>query len=128
MTAPRTRLVFRVETPEGRGPYNCAGHEVTVEEQDLATEIAWAHSDWDHPPPNRDGIGWIRDEEVCGFTARHKAREWFAEWADVLDEQGFVLSVYRVAADRIRAGFRQAVFEIDAATHVKSIPLARALA
>ncbi len=127
MSAARTRLVFRVETPRGRGPYICDGSE-TYEEEVLADEIAWDHNNMEHPPPSLDGIGWIRDEEFCGFTARHKARTWFADWIEALDELGFVLSVYRVPVEAVRAGIRQAVFVLDEATHIKSIPLARALA
>lgn len=97
--------MFRVEAPNGAGPY--AGNE---DNKELAHMFA-VHGDADHPDPFDDELlDGIYPDEVCGFPTLCALENWFAGYDDPLHEAGYKIAVYTVPFHSVRYGAKQAVF------------------
>jgi len=93
MTSSRT-LVFRVQDPDGYGPYNGMSWEGRG-------EMSSSHCDDSHKSPNADpllnGIGYI---EKCGCDSPEALLRWFDGYWEQLGEAGFVVSILKAADAR----------------------------
>lgn len=97
--------VFRVEKPNGDGPYADGA------DKNLYEHMNAVHGDADHPSPEDDPmLGEIYPDEHCGFAALCQLEEWFAGYEDILDECGYGISVYTVPLAHVRYGHQQALF------------------
>jgi len=97
--------MFRVETPNGAGPY--AGNEDNPE---LAHMFA-VHGDADHLDPFDDPmLDGIYPDEVCGFPTLCSLEDWFTGYEDQLADAGYRIAVYSVELQTVRYGVRQGVF------------------
>lgn len=97
--------MFRVEAPNGAGPY--AGNE---DDAALAHMFA-VHGDADHPDPFDDPmLDGIYPDEVCGFPTLCALETWFAGYEDPLAAAGYYVAVYSVELQAVRYGFKQGVF------------------
>ena len=108
MTARRTparRTVYRVEDADGGGPYSALEPPTR-----RGTPIYTAHENAAHPTPSEDGVGHLRDDEMCGLASLPALRTWFADWGAALDRAGFRVVAYRVPKHRVRYGQVQLVF------------------
>jgi hypothetical protein len=109
-------IIYRVEGPDGIGPYQTLKPDWSSREPeliDLADAVAREHSDCpDHPSPCFDGIGHLRDEhEICGFSSPDDLKTWFAGWLRKLHRAGYVVAVYDVPDHGVRHGGHQVVFK-----------------
>lgn len=102
--------VFRVEhSRTGEGPYNSAS---------ALHDMAYAHCDAAHPNlwhDFEDPYSITRDH-FFAFDSREALDSWFDGWHRQLAARGFVVTTYRVPADRVIHGRKQVVFERVAAT------------
>jgi hypothetical protein len=97
-------LVYRVEHPEGGGPY--------IGEHAIG-DLGFRHCDPDHPPPIDDGIGRVGGWN-CGFESVRHFQQWFnPDERQELKDRGFVLMSFHAA--EVRKGRRQVLFDRDAA-------------
>lgn len=109
-------LVYRVEHPEGGGPYigpNSIG------------DLGLRHCDPDHPNPVEDGIsggkGWN-----CGFESLAQFQAWFSRAErQELKDRGFVLMSFHAA--EARKGEKQIVFDRYLAKHDQTFDVTTAL-
>jgi hypothetical protein len=97
-------LVYRVEHPEGGGPY--------IGPRSIC-DLGMRHCDGDHPPPVEDGIsrvgGWN-----CGFASLAHFQQWFnRDERQELKDRGFVLMTFH--ADKVREGRKQLIFDREMA-------------
>ncbi len=101
--------VFRVETLDGNGPYQTSN--LSEEQRTQLLEMYDDHSDIaEHPSPWLDRyLGDIKKDEYCGFVSVGQLRQWFNGWLDILTEQEFVVTVYDVPCDVVRASHHQAL-------------------
>jgi hypothetical protein len=119
------KVVYRIEDRRnGEGPYRT---------DRFSFQSCYEHNWEKHPTPSSDGrkARPIYDEEQCGFKSLSHARQWFGHWGkdaiDFLEEQGFVLSVYKVPADYVHELDHQCLFTKYNALLVKQIPLSKAI-
>jgi hypothetical protein len=97
-------LVYRVEHPEGGGPY--------IGPRSIC-DLGMRHCDGDHPPPCNDGISSVGSLN-CGFPSLAHFQAWFSpEERQELKDRGFVLMTFHT--NHVRMGFHQLVFDRDAA-------------
>jgi hypothetical protein len=108
--------IFRVETPDGGGPYG-AGNP-------YYDHMNAVHGDADHPSPEDDALlDGIYPDEYCGFATLTDLEEWFSGYEDVLADAGFEISVYTVPLSSVRYGLKQAVFLRSDNYPVRSFPM-----
>ncbi|WP_439357871.1 hypothetical protein [Bradyrhizobium sp. DASA03007] len=93
-------LVYRVEHPEGGGPYigpNSIG------------DLGFRHCDPGHPPPIEDDIGSVNGQQ-CGFASLAQFQAWFDPVErQELKDRGFVLMTFHT--DTFRLGRKQLTFD-----------------
>jgi hypothetical protein len=104
----RTMLVYRIEHPEGGGPYIGPNN---------IPDLGIRHSDSaDHPPPIEDGIGYVSsfNGEHCGFASIAQFRDWFnPEERQELKACGFQLLSFHTS--KVRLGRKQLLFHRESA-------------
>jgi hypothetical protein len=111
-------LIYRIENDNGLGPYQ--HHEGQFSD---AYPMMCDHSDNRHPSPwhSSSGLSSIYEFEYCGFDSIVSLAEWFADYLDELDSEGFWVSVYESDA---RVGhYGQALFQRECATKVDRQPI-----
>jgi hypothetical protein len=117
-------IVYRVEGPDGIGPYQRMGLGVfrDAELVDLSDDISDDHS-WcpKHPSPVDDGIGDMADQEICGFIRPEDLKNWFSGWLQRLDKAGYVVAIYDVSDHDVRVGRHQVVFRPGTKISTKSL-------
>lgn len=97
--------VFRVEKPNGDGPY------ADDADSDLYAHMNAVHGDADHPDPEDDPmLGQIYPDEHCGFATLCDLESWFSGYDDVLADAGYSISVYTMPFTSVRYGSNQALF------------------
>lgn len=94
--------VYRVENWRGAGPYNEAHTGLRAMHD--------AHSG-NRPHPCDDGIARPLTTEYCGFGSREDLDWWFQGYKRVLYQYSFNIAFYTVAANLVRYGHRQLMFE-----------------
>jgi hypothetical protein len=96
----QTMQVYRVEHPEGGGPYIGPNN---------IPDLGMRHCDGDHPPPIEDGIS-VRGGWNCGFASLAQFQAWFSpEERQELKACGFVLMTFHAA--EVRLGRKQLLFD-----------------
>lgn len=95
--------VFRVEDPNGKGPYSSS----------MTNEILYnklSSKNESRPSPKRDGIEIRPGIDVCGFDSIEKLKQWFHGCRSDLRKAGFYVAIYEVDAKEIKFGRRQVIF------------------
>jgi hypothetical protein len=96
--------VFRIEKPNGDGPYNDADSKV-IEHMNAV------HGDDEHPDPSEDPmLDGINPDESCGFATLCDLEEWFSGYEDVLADAGYGIVVYSTKREYVRWGKNQCLF------------------
>lgn len=119
-------LFYRVAKGDDKipeGPYNRNTRYDDEDTDHVLSELNIAHCDFAHPTPQLDGIGYIEQEEYCGFIDMDSLRTWFGDWVKDLAAVGFELLVYKVPIDEVRIGGSQAVAAIKSDQLVTRLPL-----
>lgn len=112
--------VFRVEKPNGAGPYGDMVHPVLA-------HMNAAHGDADHPDPTDDAVlEGIYPDEHCGFATVCDLDSWFEGYEDALAECGYSIAVYTVPIHAVRYGTKQCVFLRGDAVPKRTFPIADA--
>lgn len=115
--------MFRVELPDGTGPYFA---EID-EDLSLAEELwhmRYNHSDDAHANPGNDPmLNYIANDEVCGFSTLAELETWFAGYEDALTEAGFSIVAYTVPYVSCRFGMNQTLFLKKDAEWSRTMPL-----
>lgn len=110
--------VFRVEKPNGDGPY------ADDADKNLYDHMNAVHGDADHPDPEDDPmLGGINPEEHCGFATLCDLEAWFAGYEDILHECGYGISVYTLPLALVRWGNNQALFVRGDAVPVRTMTM-----
>lgn len=117
-------LVYRVATAE-RMPYGVPGGPYNGPETDeWQKDMAWAHSNRDHPNPYDDGgLHGILDDEFCAFASMELLTSWFKDWLDKLHEAGYLKHVYDVPDEHVRFGEKQVVAKLKLGALVRTEPI-----
>lgn len=69
------------------------------------------HGNGSHPGPQDDPqLGFIGEEEHCGFATLDALDEWFDGYHAALEALGFAISKYLVPIQQVRFGKQQLVF------------------
>lgn len=115
-------LVYRVEGPNGNGPY-------TTNDFSLRFKLCDAHTDLRHPGPGADDeLRRIEYDEYCGFNSVEALMEWFSpKWRKALEEEGFIVKVYEYADARV-GSFGQTLFVKHDAVRVTSYKISELVA
>jgi hypothetical protein len=112
-------LVYRVEHPDGAGPYGSAGGR-SYRENVFGRELCIRHSDERHPAPWADGINFMTEDDFCALVSEERLREWFDDSWEDLSSLGYFLRVYDVADKLVKVGESgQCVFKKHRATLVR---------
>lgn len=99
--------VYRVETPDGYGPF-IKSRVFSYDEYNDIEKILTRYRAYVHPAPQDDGIS-ISYEECCGFASEEQLFNWFPPMClRQLALFGFKVNKYLV--DRVKIGTHQAVF------------------
>lgn len=115
--------MFRVEQPDGSGPY-FADIDEDLPLAESLYHMRYNHTDADHLSPSRDPmLKYIADDEVCGFTTLGGLDNWFAGYEDALAEAGFSIVAYIVPYTSCRFGKDQGVFIRKHAEWSRTIPI-----
>ncbi|MFE5621703.1 hypothetical protein ACFQ8S_06775 [Streptomyces virginiae] len=87
------------------GPYAC-WESLPEDVYDALSKMHNAHCDVNHPSPYSyySGLYGIRPEERCGFNSREALYEWFANYTEMLDANGFRVFVYDVPDFAVQVG------------------------
>lgn len=107
-------LVYRVESPEGVGPYYCNHGE-------------WCdgphNSDTGRPMPYEDGIDGINSSDHrFGFDSMSKLYDWFSmEELRKLHAAGWRIVTFEIDPIHVRIGGRQLTFVRECATIVRDV-------
>lgn len=103
--------MFRVETPDGEGPYMSALFDGAPYAADIL-HMRRNHTDEAHHCPYDDPkLNYtIAKDEVCGFATLAALEEWFAGYEDPLYEYGYSIVAYTVPYTSCRFGTNQDVF------------------
>lgn len=110
--------VFRVELPNGDGPYADDTNSKMFEHMNAV------HGDADHPDPEDDDmLGCIHPDEHCGFATLCDLESWFAGYEDVLAECGYRIAVYTMPLTLVRYGHNQALFVRGDAVPVRTMSM-----
>lgn len=101
-------VVYRVEKPNGRGPYSKGNSS------EAGRKLLGKHQlSNNHPLPDEDGIPcnfYARPEYFCGFHSKELYNEWFGDVFDILAELECSLCEYEAALPDIMFGRKQLVF------------------
>jgi hypothetical protein len=109
--------VFRIEKPNGDGPYADADNAVLK-------HMNAVHGDADHPDPSDDVLlEGINPDESCGFATMCDLEAWFSGYEDVLESAGYNISVYTVRREYVRYGKSQCLFLRDHAVLSRTFPV-----
>lgn len=96
--------IYRVEQPNGAGPYS-------QEYMDSLEDMFDEHEGGIHVSPKQDRLlGWIDPGEYCCFATLAQLKEWFEGYEHDLTELGFKVARYSVPLPLVRYGRTQAVF------------------
>lgn len=96
--------VLRVEQSDGAGPYS-------PDYLDDLADMFLEHGDGTHPGPKDDPqLGYMWEEENCGFATLDALDEWFDGYHEALEALGFAISKYLVPIQDVRFGKQQLVF------------------
>ncbi len=110
--------VFRVEKPNGDGPYSDDA------DKNLYEHMNAVHGDADHPDPADDPmLDVIYPDESCGFATLCDLESWFSGYEDILSDAGFRIAVYTMELQSVRYGHNQALFLKHDAVPVRTISL-----
>lgn len=110
--------VFRVEKPNGDGPY------ADDADRSLYEHMNAVHGDAAHPDPEDDPmLEGINPDEHCGFATLCDLEEWFAGYEDILDGCGYGISIYSMPLALVRYGHNQALFVRGDAVPVRTMPM-----
>jgi hypothetical protein len=108
--------VFRVEKPNGDGPYADDADSKMFEHMNAV------HGDADHPDPaDDDMLDGIYPDESCGFATLCDLETWFDGYEDILADAGFRISVYTIELQLVRYGRNQALFIKHDAVPVRTL-------
>jgi hypothetical protein len=116
-------LVYRVAHPNiiTKSSGSAAGPYAARTQLDLdkgvrreLDEMAWRHTNDEHPNPTADGIVII-DGNLCGFASVTLLRTWFRGSLDLLDRGHFRVFVYDVPKRGVQYGHIQLMFDPAAA-------------
>jgi hypothetical protein len=111
--------VYRVECPDGKGPYNQPGN--------WSFSLGCAHTGGSHPSPfvdpllgySYDEIGLPSKDWVCGFASMKDLYGWFGGYLrGAMRRLDARIVMYDVKAGDVRIGKHQVVFNKDRATLV----------
>jgi hypothetical protein len=108
-------LVYRIERPNGQGPYMFPGL------LDTSTEDSNRH-----PMPVDDGLDPDKIERYhyFGFMCLHSLRAWFDRgMREFLFDKNCLVRVYDVADHKVMIGNRQVVFDRDGSNIVKTLDI-----
>lgn len=95
-------LVYRIQKPDGKGPY------ASFSERLWTTRT---HSAPEHPSPDREGLN-IQHGEICGFESIDKLRSWFNDKElNALHSLEYVVAVFKVSPNSCKVGNKQVVFK-----------------
>lgn len=112
-------LVYRVAhstivaSPQGcpLGPYKARVQpELDGRIRVELNEMAWAHTNPEHPSPNEDDIT-VNLNNVCGFASTATLREWFNGYLDLLYRGEFRVFAYDVPKRSVWPGHIQLMFD-----------------
>jgi hypothetical protein len=110
--------IFRVEKPNGDGPYADDADKTLYEHMNAV------HGDAEHPDPADDPmLEGINPDESCGFATWCDLEAWFSGYEDVLAECGYGVTVYTVKREYVRFGHNQALFLKDHAVISRTFPI-----
>lgn len=109
--------VFRIEKPNGDGPYTDADSRITE-------HMNAVHGDDDHPDPSEDPmLDGINPDESCGFATLCDLEAWFSGYGDLLEEAGYGIAVYSVRREYVRFGRNQCLFLKEYAVTSRTLPI-----
>lgn len=109
--------VFRIEKPNGDGPYSDADSRITE-------HMNAVHGDADHPDPSEDPmLDYINEDESCGFANLCDLKAWFEGYGDVLAGAGYIISIYTMPLQYVRYGNNQCLFLKDYAALPETMPI-----
>lgn len=124
-----TTRVYRVEDPNGRGPYTSIyRHTLGRPKEDVYRIDRYISKNFFditlHPSPYDEGLS-ITHDHYFGFSSLDQLKSWFgvagSEGAEVLEEAGFKVEVYDVRSDYVTFGKRQLMFLKNRAVHIRSL-------
>ena len=115
------RTVYRVEHKTSRtGPYRSRLLPKAV--RPFAQRIAEESDIWSrHPTPSQDGLDYMEDDEYCAFATLESLLQWFRNWAEELDQNGFRIKVFNVPAEEVKVGGHQVLFKRKGRRAVKTL-------
>jgi hypothetical protein len=127
-------LVYRVETADGKGPYNGWGFgDMTEAQMNRHMDMSTAHSNKrTHPTPQVDRV-WQKNPQskrfgdgyLFGFGSRADLTAWFGGWGEHLADCGYRVNVYRVPLRSVIAGRNQVAARKFNMTPLRSLPITK---
>lgn len=117
-------VAINPESKTFAGPYQCSplrdsGKEVL----EVANKLCSAHANEQHPSPQWDmSLGFIRDEEVCGFDSVEAMESWFEGFLGDLADAGFMIFEYEVRECRV-GKHGQTLFEVAEAELISVVEI-----
>lgn len=107
-------LVYRIEMEDSTGPFQPDTDEMRI----FQYESHFEKEAFSAPGWKSSGMSRIKSDEFCGCQSLALLKEWFGNYVDFLEDQGFGVAVYSVPAEHIRWGATQVAFRMDSASRI----------
>ncbi|MEU7570309.1 hypothetical protein [Micromonospora sp. NPDC049240] len=126
-----TMLVYRVETSNGKGPYNgFNAWDLTIAQMARHGEMSSSHANpKTHPTPQADRSWRLNpksqdfgDRHLFAFASRADLVAWFGGWGVHLQDCGYRVGVYRAPVAEVIAGRNQVAVNRDYMEPVRQYP------
>jgi hypothetical protein len=125
--AVRVISVYRVESPEGDGPFQDEAFKNSEDYMDA--DFAFHANRFPTPWMDENIAGKIRHNDFnyyCGCSSMRQLEDWFAPFWEMLHAYNFRVVVYQVPAEHVIIGKHQVVFKKEHATGKKTLTWAGA--
>ena len=111
-------FVYRVESRNGLGPYRDATN----------FNYSYICSGPSRPVPWDDGIVFVEQHDLFGFSSVGKLKQWFSKALPLLEKDGYRISVYKVPVVAVKRGKKQVAFDsLSGAHRIKVLPISQVL-
>ena|ERR1700744_1517539 len=117
--------VYRLEGPDGKGPYNGGYHGETEFEDELyalKSKLFWNCDIVTHPNPWNDSLlqdHVIQTHDLFGFEKMTHLYRWFGGFVGPFLKYGYHIAVYEVPKRSVKIGARQVAFNAKQAIKIK---------
>lgn len=112
--------VYRVEGPDGKGPYNgkCHSYEAEVLRSWFFMRANEAHTPSPYADPLLDGCP-ITSSDLFGFAKMTDLFRWFGGFVSPFLKTGYSIAIYDVPDHSVKIGAAQVIFNATKATRIK---------